>query len=129
MPGSLIDPLDDSLVAVDKAPHHGHVAHVGPVKHIDDVTHKEGYQPQQDVAQGIVDDGQRQWNALDHSRREVDKWSCTQQRESVTPAGDKADDGVKIVTVGIALQTLHEPIDLAVFDLLQLMFIEFVHQS
>ena len=65
--------FDDGLVAVNEALNHLHVLDVGTMEEVDNVANEEWYHAHQYVAEGIVQDGQRQGDALDDSRREIDE--------------------------------------------------------
>ena len=83
MPGPLIHLFDNGLVAVNEPLNHLHVLYVGSMEEVNNIANKEWYHTHQYVAEGIVQDGQSQRNALDDSRREIDERHDAEQRNGI----------------------------------------------
>ena len=58
--GLAVDGVDDGLIALYEAADEGHVLTVGTVEDVEDVAQVEGYHAEDDVAEGVVHDGQRE---------------------------------------------------------------------
>ena len=86
-------------VAVNESLNHLHVLDVGSMEEVDNVANEERYHAHQYVTEGIIQDGQRQRNALDDSRREIDEWHDAEQSNGITPARNDADKCIEIVRV------------------------------
>ena len=81
------------------------------MEEVDNVANEERYHSHQYVAEGIIQDGQRQGNALDDSRREIDERHDAEQGNGITPARNDADECIEIVSIHISCQYGHRLIE------------------
>ena len=116
--GLLVDGVDDFLVAFHEAADEGHVLAVGTVEDVEDVTDVEGYHAEDDVAQGVVHDGQRQGEGAHADGGEKDVADGEDGSNGIADAsGDgKAEGSVEIVAVHDVGYLLEPLVRLAVFE-------------
>lgn len=113
-----VDIVDDLLVALDEAADERHVLAVGAVEDVEDVAHIEGYHAQDDVAQGVVHDGQCQGEGAHAKGGEQDVAGGEHGGNGVADAsGDgEAEGSVEIIAVHDVGYLLEPLVRLAVFE-------------
>ncbi len=107
LPGSLVYLSDDGPVAVYEPLNHLHVLDVGTMEEVDDVANEERYHAHQHITESIVQHGQRQRNALDDPRREIDKRHDAEQGDGIAPARNDADECIEMIPIHVARQNAH----------------------
>ena len=107
LPGSLVHLSDDNLIAI-------HILDVRTMEEVNDITNIEWYHAHQHITQCIINNGQRQGDALDDVQREIDERQHTHQRNDIAPSGYDADNRIQKIAIHIFRQHSHRLIDLIV---------------
>ena len=106
--GLVVDFADDGLIVVEETVDENHVALVGLVEEVDDVAYKKGQQAQENVAQRVVENGQRERYGAQPECGKVDVDNSEEGRDDVTnTARNDSCHAIEVVAVHPLRDSLH----------------------